>query len=365
MVDDVDESIGFYTEQPRVRRADQRVARVRGRQARQPAPAARRTRELRRPTDARRRPTGTGGLEPHPLHRRRHRRRSRPSARRGRHVPQRHRRRARAGSRSCSRTRRATSSSCSSRPRADPNTGPHHDGSAVERRSRHARPLVTVAAPVGTHRLHRLRRSTHAHRAAARAVRRPGADGCRRASSRTGSRRATCCPARPRRNSRSSARGGSRARAAHWSAASHSSFPDSSPSWRSPACSSRRRHRPGCSGAAAGAGGRGRRGRRQRRRRAGPCELAAFLGAALAMDRVCRGRAAQPRRRSAPGSWSCSSVAASSRSGWRPLGRRSASRAAPRRRSLLAAAVVPRPAVSSRSPGWRSRSVHCRTAAGS
>ena len=47
--------------------------------------------ELRGPTDARRPQARTGRLEPHPLHRRRHRRRSRAAPRRRRHVPQRHR----------------------------------------------------------------------------------------------------------------------------------------------------------------------------------------------------------------------------------------------------------------------------------
>ena len=61
----------------------------------------------------------TGRLEPHPLHRRRPRRRGRTAPRRRRDVPQRRRRRAPAASRSCSRTRPATSSSSSSPPVAE------------------------------------------------------------------------------------------------------------------------------------------------------------------------------------------------------------------------------------------------------
>ena len=48
MVDDVEESIAFYTEAPRLRGPDQLPARVRRRQARQPPPAARRARRAPR-----------------------------------------------------------------------------------------------------------------------------------------------------------------------------------------------------------------------------------------------------------------------------------------------------------------------------
>ena len=66
----------------------------------------------------------------------------------------------------------------------------------------------------------------------------------------------------------------------------------------------RRRHRrPGCSGQPRGPERPWSRGRRQRRGRADPCELAAVLGAALAMDRLCRGRRRGRRVASAPGWW--------------------------------------------------------------
>ena len=54
MVDDVDESIAFYTKHARLRGLDERTARVRRRQAREPAPAARRAEELGGASDARR-----------------------------------------------------------------------------------------------------------------------------------------------------------------------------------------------------------------------------------------------------------------------------------------------------------------------
>ena len=84
MVDDVDASIAFYTELLGFELLDERRARVRRRQARQPAAAAGGTDELGRSADARRRQAGPGRLEPHPLHRRRHRRRGRTAPRRRR-----------------------------------------------------------------------------------------------------------------------------------------------------------------------------------------------------------------------------------------------------------------------------------------
>ena len=119
MVDDVDEAIAFYTKllgfelltsaSPAfadVKRGNLRLLLAGPKSsAGRPMPDGRTAR--------------TGRLEPHPLHRRRHRRRGDPAPRRRRDVPQRHRDRARAASRSCSRTRRATSSSCSSPPCTD------------------------------------------------------------------------------------------------------------------------------------------------------------------------------------------------------------------------------------------------------
>ena len=66
--------------------------------------------------------------------------------------------------------------------------------------------LATVAARMGPDRHDRLRRPARARRAPARAVRRAARAGSTPTSSRTPSPPATCCPARPRRSSRSTAR---------------------------------------------------------------------------------------------------------------------------------------------------------------
>ena len=95
MVDDVDARRRLLHQAPRLRAWHERRARVRRRQARQPAAAA------QRPASSAGRPMPDGAhararrLEPHPLHRRRHRRRGRAAPRRRRDVPQRHRQRPR------------------------------------------------------------------------------------------------------------------------------------------------------------------------------------------------------------------------------------------------------------------------------
>ena len=120
MVDDVDESIAFYTEHlgfevltsaapafADVKRGNLRLLLA--------GPASSAGRPM--PDGAQ---PGTGRLESHPLHRRRHRRRSRTAratrARRSATTSW----KGPAASRSCSKIRPATSSSCSNPPPADP-----------------------------------------------------------------------------------------------------------------------------------------------------------------------------------------------------------------------------------------------------
>ncbi len=89
MVEDVEESIAFYTKLLGFELLDERGACVRRCEAGQPSSVAVRTEELGRPSDAGRRQAGPGRLEPDPPHRRRHRHRDRTAPRRRRVVPQR------------------------------------------------------------------------------------------------------------------------------------------------------------------------------------------------------------------------------------------------------------------------------------
>ena len=120
-----------------------------------------------------------GRLEPDPPHRRRHRRRGRAAARRRPDLPQRHRHRPR------------RPADPARRPVRQPDRAlPARGGDRIERPGR----SLAVAARVGPDRLHRLRRPADAHRAAARAVRRAQALAGAPTTSRTRSPPATCCP---------------------------------------------------------------------------------------------------------------------------------------------------------------------------
>ena len=121
MVDDVDAAIEFYTEHLGFEVRTQRRPRLRRRHPRQPAAAAQRAGQLGRAAHARRRHARPRRLEPHPPHRRRHRRRGRPAPRRRSDASATTSSPAPAARRSCSRTPRATSSSCSNPPAADRN----------------------------------------------------------------------------------------------------------------------------------------------------------------------------------------------------------------------------------------------------
>ena len=114
---------------------------------------------------------GARRLEPHPPHRRRHRRRGRPAPRRRGHVPQRHRHRPRRPADPARRPVRQPRRAVPARRRLSDRDRRPTDRPTDRRRRRDR------AAGVGPDRLHRLRRAARAHRAAARALRRATRDG--------------------------------------------------------------------------------------------------------------------------------------------------------------------------------------------
>ena len=362
MVDDVDASLAFYTSSSRLCRADECRARVRRRQARQPPPAPLRTDELRRPPDARRHQPEPGGwnrihfivddLDAEVA-------RLRDAGATFRNdIVDRARRQADPPPRSVRQHRGAvpTRRTLSPRPQDDePVRAPDSAaGVAVDRRR-----------AVGTHRLHRLRRSARPHRACCATSASTAAVGSAPTSSRTRSPRATCCPARRPRSSRSS-------RA--WRVAGPAGaivgglafiVPGLVLILASPRCSSRRRRRRGSSAPAREPEPRSPRSR-------------------CAPEPTSSGRASAARRRAALRWVALRVLGGARRRDARPVARARAARLRTASRSPVSTfgrGTGSPPASGRRSPlldhgrhdrrparrwsGSRSKSVRCRTAAGS